>query len=68
MEEISVTTLIATLGFGIGAVFGVTAHRTNFCTMGAISDMVFMGDWNRFRAWMLAVSYTHLTQPTICSV
>ena len=56
MEEISVTTLIATLGFGIGAVFGVTAHRTNFCTMGAISDMVFMGDWNRFRAWMLATA------------
>jgi hypothetical protein len=56
MEEISVTTLIATLGFGIGAVFGVTAHRTNFCTMGAISDMVFMDDWNRFRAWMLAIA------------
>jgi uncharacterized membrane protein YedE/YeeE len=56
MEEISVTTLIATIGFGIGAVFGVTAHRTNFCTMGAISDMVFMDDWNRFRAWMLAIA------------
>jgi len=56
MEEISVTTLIATLGFGIGGVFGVTAHRTNFCTMGAISDMVFMEDWNRFRAWLLAIA------------
>ena len=22
--------------------------------MGAISDIVFMGDWSRFRAWMVA--------------
>ncbi len=56
MEEIPVKTLIAVFGLGLGAIFGATAHRTNFCTMGAISDMVFMGDWNRFRAWMLAVA------------
>ena len=24
--------------------------------MGAISDAVFMGDYNRFRAWMLAIA------------
>jgi hypothetical protein len=56
MEDLPVGTLVAMLGFGLGAVFGVTAHRTNFCTMGAISDLVFMDDWNRFRAWMLAIA------------
>ena len=56
MEEFPVGLIVPILGFGLGAVFGVTAQRTNFCTMGAISDVVFMGDWKRFRAWMLAVA------------
>ena len=56
MEEIPLGTLVALLGFGLGLVFGATALRTNFCTMGAVSDMVFMGDLNRFRAWMLAIA------------
>ncbi len=56
MEEMPTGILVGLLGFGLGGVFGATAQRTNFCTMGAISDMVFMGDWNRFRAWMLAIA------------
>jgi len=56
MDEISVTTKVAMLGFLLGGVFGATAHRTNFCTMGAISDLVMMDDWNRFRAWLLAIA------------
>jgi len=56
MEDIPVRTLVAILGFVLGMIFGGTAQRTNFCTMGAISDLVFMGDWNRFRAWMLAIA------------
>jgi uncharacterized membrane protein YedE/YeeE len=56
MEELPVGTLIAIIGFGLGIVFGATVQRTNFCTMGAISDIVFIGDWNRFRAWMLAIA------------
>lgn len=56
MEEISTVVLVSALGFALGIVFGATAQRTNFCTMGAISDVVFMGDWNRFRAWMLAIA------------
>jgi uncharacterized membrane protein YedE/YeeE len=31
-------------------------NKTNFCTMGAVSDMVNMGDLGRFRAWMLAIA------------
>ncbi len=56
MEDISVATKVASLGFLLGIVFGATAHRTNFCTMGAISDMVMMEDFNRFRAWLLAIA------------
>ncbi|UCH75485.1 MAG: YeeE/YedE family protein [Rhodospirillales bacterium] len=56
MEEMPTGTIVALLGFGLGGIFGATALRTNFCTMGAISDMVLMGNWSRFRAWMLAVA------------
>ncbi len=56
MEEMPVTTIVGAWGFAAGLVFGVTAQRTNFCTMGAISDVVFMGSYNRMRAWVLAIA------------
>ena len=56
MEQESPIVLVSILGLVLGLVFGGTAQRTNFCTMGAISDAVFMGDWNRFRSWMLAIA------------
>jgi uncharacterized membrane protein YedE/YeeE len=56
MEEISVNSLVALWGLGIGLVLGATVQRTNFCAMGAISDVLLMGNWNRFRAWMLAIA------------
>ena len=49
--------LIVTIaGFALAFVFGLTAARTNFCTMGAISDIVNMGSWARMRTWILAVA------------
>lgn len=56
MEDMSVGTLVATAGFAAGIIFGATANKTNFCTMGGVSDMVLMGDSTRFRAWMLAIA------------
>lgn len=41
-------------GLIIGFVFGYIVFRTNFCTMGSISDFMSFGDWRRFRAWILA--------------
>ena len=41
--------------FAVSAAFGAIAHRTHFCTMGAISDVVNMGDWTRLRMWALAI-------------
>lgn len=40
--------------FALGAVFGAVAQRTHFCTMGAVADIVNMGDWSRMRMWALA--------------
>ncbi len=48
-------TLIVWLGFGLGAIFGFVGNKTNFCTMGAVSDIVNMGDWGRMRMWLLAI-------------
>jgi len=41
-------------GFLIGIVFGFIVYRTNFCTMGSISDIMTFGDYRRFRSWLLA--------------
>lgn len=56
MEELQTSTVVAAAALVAGAVFGATVQRTNFCTMGSISDIVFMGDWRRFRAWLLAIA------------
>lgn len=42
--------------FLVGALFGAVAQRTHFCTMGAVSDILSMGDWSRMRMWVLAIA------------
>ena len=42
--------------FAIALILGAVVNKTNFCTMGAVSDWVNMGDLGRFRAWMLAAT------------
>ena len=44
------------LAFVLAAVFGAVATRVNFCTMGAISDVVNFGDARRLRMWLLAIA------------
>lgn len=56
MDLHSVKVLVPLCGFVIGLIFGGTAQRTHFCTMGGIADLVTMGDSARFRAWMLAAA------------
>ena len=43
-------------GFAIAFVFGLVAAKTNFCTMGALSDIVNMGHWGRMRMWLLTIA------------
>lgn len=40
--------------FIIALIMGMVVNKTNFCTMGAVSDLVNMGDTGRMRAWILA--------------
>lgn len=47
---------IAWTAFAIGSVFGFAAQRSNFCTMGAVADVLLMGDWTRLRMWALAAA------------
>ena len=42
--------------FIIALIMGALVNKTNFCTMGAVSDVVNMGDWGRMRAWLLAIA------------
>ena len=35
--------------------FGAIAQRTHFCTMGAVADIVNIGDWTRMRMWVMAI-------------
>lgn len=42
--------------FCIALVMGAVASKTNFCTMGGVSDWVNMGDTGRIRAWMFAIA------------
>ena len=41
--------------FALAVLFGAIAQRTHFCTMGAVADIVNMGDWSRMRMWVLAM-------------
>ena len=52
--DITTTLLIYTsiLGFMLGYV----VNKTNFCTMGAVSDLVNIGDSSRLKAWLLAIA------------
>lgn len=46
--------------FAIALIMGAVVNKTNFCTMGAVSDWVNMGDTGRFRSWMLAIAVAML--------
>jgi uncharacterized membrane protein YedE/YeeE len=41
--------------FALAVAFGAIVQRTQFCTMGAVADIVSMGDWTRMRMWLLAI-------------
>ena len=44
----------------LGLAFGAIAQRTHFCTMGAVADVVNIGDWSRMRMWVLAIGVAML--------
>lgn len=47
-------------GFILAVIMGAAVNKTGFCTMGAVSDWVNIGDTGRFRAWFLAMGIAML--------
>src|SRR5262244_1218768 len=47
---------VAAGSFVLAFIFGAVGNRTSFCTMGAVSDWINMGDLARMRMWLLAIA------------
>jgi uncharacterized protein len=56
----ALTRLVLGAGFALSALFGAIVHRTQFCSMGAVADVVNLGDWTRARQWALAAGVAML--------
>jgi uncharacterized membrane protein YedE/YeeE len=56
---------VALLGLLAGIVFGAVTNKTNFCTMGAVSDWINIGSKDRLRAWFLAIGIAILASQTM---
>lgn len=55
MDAASLGNTVLWLVFGVAFAVGALLQKTRFCTMGAVADIVNMGDWNRMRMWFLAI-------------
>lgn len=60
VDWIALTRWVLLASFGLAVVFGAIAQATHFCTMGAISDVMNIGDWTRARHWLLAIGVAML--------
>jgi len=54
--ELSVHHQVLIMVFAVAMVLGAIVNKTNFCTMGAVSDWVNIGDSGRMRAWLFAMA------------
>lgn len=48
--------LVPLAGLVLGVLFGFAVQRSDYCAMGAVSDILLMGDWRRMRSWLLAIA------------
>lgn len=55
-DAVNPASLVVWGGFVLAFIFGVVANKTNFCTMGAVSDVVNMEHWGRMRMWLMAMA------------
>lgn len=56
MDIDALTWQVIAAGLGVGVFFGAVAQRSRFCTLGAVVDLVGMGDSTRLRMWALAIA------------
>ena len=54
--ELSIHQEILLYAFILAVIMGALVNKTNFCTMGAVSDWVNMGDTGRLRSWIFAIA------------
>lgn len=54
--------------FALGLIMGAIMNRTNFCTMGAVADIVNMGDWTRMRMWACAIGVAIIGMQLLAAV
>ena len=59
-DPAALATMVVWGAFALAFVFGAVASKTNFCTLGAVSDILNMGDWSRMRMWLLAIAVAML--------
>ena len=52
--------LLLWAALALGLAYGAIAQRSQFCTMGAVADVVNIGDWTRMRMWALAMGLAML--------
>ena len=71
MQEVNIPMLTQQVlwgAFAVSFVFGVIAQRSHFCTMGAVSDVVNMGDWTRMRQWGMAIGVAMIGFATLAQM
>ena len=56
----NLATIVIGGAFVLAFIFGLVANKTNFCVMGAVSDVVNIGHWGRMRMWLLAIAVAML--------
>ena len=55
-DLVSIQHMVVWSSFAVAFLLGALMNKTNFCTMGAVSDIQNMGDWNRMRMWLCAIA------------
>lgn len=55
-DLLSIHHTVVWASFAVAFLLGALMNKTNFCTMGAVSDIVNMSDWSRMRMWLCAIA------------
>jgi uncharacterized protein len=66
-ELAGLTQQVLWAAFLVAAAFGAVVQRTGFCTMGAVGDVITLGDWTRLRQWALAAGIATIGFALLCA-
>ena len=57
--------IVAWSAFALAFIFGAVGNKVSFCTMGAVSDLINIGDWGRMRMWLLSIAVAIVGSQTL---